>query len=95
MHECIRKLRFNFMNGMSLILVSKTKEKQIDNCITRLRKLMLSCGFGTITDELICDRLVIGLVDIHECCFTSSRQMILSLFISCFLATSWNSYFPL
>lgn len=69
----------------------QTKGESIDNYITCLRKLLLPCEFGTITDELICDRVVIGLVDTHECCFASSRETILSLFISCFLVASWKT----
>ena len=33
----------------------------IDNYLTRLRKLASSCEFGPLPDELLCDRLVVGL----------------------------------
>lgn len=35
--------------------------ESVDSYITRLRKLASSCEFGTLTDELIRDKLVIGL----------------------------------
>ena len=35
----------------------------VDSYVTRLRKLASSCEFGTLTDELIRDKLVIGLND--------------------------------
>lgn len=37
--------------------------ESVDSYVTRLRKLALSCKFGTLTDELIRDKLVIGLND--------------------------------
>ena len=41
----------------------KNQEESVDNYVTRLRKLASSCEFGTLTDKLIRDRLVIGLID--------------------------------
>jgi len=78
MHECIRKLHFKpqhnvFYEWYVFNSCEQNKGESIDNYITCLQKLALSCEFGTVTDELICDRLVIGLVDIHECCFAFSR----------------------
>ena len=35
--------------------------ESIDSYITRLRKFASSCEFGTLTDELIREKLVIGL----------------------------------
>lgn len=35
----------------------------MDAYVNRLRKLASSCDFGTLTDELIRDRLVIGVQD--------------------------------
>ena len=100
MHECIRKLHFKpqhniFYEWYVFNSCEQNKGEPIDNYITSPRKLALSCEFGTITDELISDRLVIGLIDQHECCFASSRETILSFFTSCVLAASWNSYSPL
>ena len=37
--------------------------ESVDSYITRLRKFASSCEFGTLTDELICDKMVIGLND--------------------------------
>ena len=37
--------------------------ESFDNYVTRLRKCASSCEFGLLTDELIRDRLVIGLLD--------------------------------
>ena len=37
--------------------------RPVDSYVTRLRKLASSCEFGTLTDELIHDKLVIGLND--------------------------------
>ena len=34
-----------------------------DELVNRLRKQASSCKFGTLTDEMICDRIVIGLQD--------------------------------
>ena len=64
----------------------QTKGESIDNYITCLRKLLLPCEFGTITDELICDRVVIGLVDTHECCFASN---IGKRFFPCLFPAFW------
>lgn len=38
-------------------------EEGIDEFVNRLRKLASSCKFGTLTDEMIRDRIVIGLQD--------------------------------
>ena len=35
--------------------------KNLSKVVTRLRKLAASCEYGALTDELIRDRLVIGL----------------------------------
>ena len=37
--------------------------ESVDSYVTRLRKFASSCKFGTLTDELICDKLVIGIID--------------------------------
>jgi len=37
--------------------------ESVDSYVTRLRKLASSCEFGTLTDELIRDRLVLGVID--------------------------------
>ena len=36
-------------------------EESVQSYVTRLRKLAASCEYGALTDELIRDRLVIGL----------------------------------
>ena len=38
-------------------------EETVDNFINRLRKAASTCQFGTLTEGLIRDRLVIGLKD--------------------------------
>ena len=45
---------------MFLIRVG-SKAKNLSKVVTRLRKLAASCDYGALTDELIRDRLVIGL----------------------------------
>jgi len=50
------------MSGMFSILVNKIKES-FDSYVTRIRKFASSCKFGTLTDELIRDKLVIGIID--------------------------------
>ena len=40
---------------------SQTSEESVQTYVTRLRKLAVSCEYGALTDEFICDRLVIGL----------------------------------
>ena len=37
--------------------------ESVDSYVTHLRKFALSCKFGTLTDELICDKFVIGIND--------------------------------
>ena len=37
--------------------------ESVDSYVTRLRKLASSCKFGTLTDELIRDKLVIGIIE--------------------------------
>ena len=37
--------------------------ESVDSYVTRLRKFASSCNFGTLTDELIRDKLVIGILD--------------------------------
>ena len=37
--------------------------ESVDSYVTRLRKFASSCKFGTLTDELIHDKLVIGILD--------------------------------
>ena len=41
----------------------QTPEKTVDGYVNRLRKLASSCQFGTLTEEIISDRLVIGIQD--------------------------------
>ena len=38
-------------------------DEGIDEFVNRLRKQASSCKFGTLTDEMICNRIVIGLQD--------------------------------
>ena len=37
--------------------------ESVDSYVTRLQKFASSCKFGTLTDELIHDKLVIGIID--------------------------------
>lgn len=41
----------------------QTPEETVDCFVNRLRKLASSCQFGTLTEEMIRDRLVIGIQD--------------------------------
>ena len=41
----------------------QTPEETVDGYVNRLRKLASSCQFGTLTEEMIRDRLVIGIQD--------------------------------
>ena len=41
----------------------QTPEETVDCYVNRLRKLASSCQFGTLTEEMIRDRLVIGIQD--------------------------------
>ena len=41
----------------------QTPEETVDGYVNRLRKLASSCQFGTLTEEMIRDRLVIGIHD--------------------------------
>jgi len=41
----------------------QSHDEHVDAYVDRLRKLASSCDFGALTNELICDRLVIGLRD--------------------------------
>ena len=41
----------------------QTPEETVDGYVNRLRKLASSCQFGTLTEEMIRDRLVIGIED--------------------------------
>ena len=41
----------------------QTLEETVDGYVNRLRKLASSCQFGTLTEEMIRDRLVIGIQD--------------------------------
>ena len=41
----------------------QTPEESVDGYVNRLRKLASSCQFGTLTEEMIRDRLVIGIRD--------------------------------
>ena len=42
----------------------QTPEETVDSYVNRLKKLASSCQFGTLTEEMIRDRLVIGIQDI-------------------------------
>ena len=41
----------------------QTPEETVDGYVNRLRKLASSCQFGTLTEEMIRDGLVIGIQD--------------------------------
>ena len=42
---------------------SQQQEESTDEYVNRLRKYAASCNFGSLTDELIRDRLVLGIRD--------------------------------
>lgn len=43
------------------------EEENIDGYPNRLRKLASTCEFGNLSDQMICDRLVIGIKDHNAC----------------------------
>lgn len=67
---CIGALEAHFKPKRNVVyerykfnLCSQNAEESVDDYVNRLRKLPSSCQFGTLTDELIRDRLVLGITD--------------------------------
>ncbi|CAB4031929.1 Hypothetical predicted protein [Paramuricea clavata] len=67
---CIGALEAHFKPKRNVVyeryefnLCSQNAEESVDDYVNRLRKLASSCQFGTLTDELIRDRLVLGITD--------------------------------
>ena len=62
--KCLEALESYFKPSRNLVYeryVFNTCEESVQSYVTRLRKLAASCEYGALTDELIRDRLVIGL----------------------------------
>ena len=67
---CIGALEAHFKPKRNVVyerykfnLCSQNAEESVDDYVNRLRKLASSCQFGTLTVELIRDRLVLGITD--------------------------------
>ena len=68
--ECIKALESYFKPKRNVVyeryqfnMCTQNLEEPVDSFINRLRKAASTCEFGMLTDELIRDRLVIGLQD--------------------------------
>ena len=66
--KCLEALENYFKPGRNLVYERyvfntcvQQSEETIQSYVTRLRKLAATCEYGALTDELIRDRLVIGL----------------------------------
>ena len=69
-NECVKALESYFKPKRNVVyeryqfnLCTQNPEEPVDSYINRLRKAASTCQFGTLTEELIRDRLVIGLQD--------------------------------
>ena len=69
-NECVKALESYFKPKRNVFyeryqfnLCTQNPEEPVDSYINRLRKAASTCQFGTLTEELIRDRLVIGLQD--------------------------------
>ena len=69
-HECIEGLEAYFKPKRNVVyerylfnMCQQNSEETVDSYVNRLRKAASTCHFGTLTEELIRDRLVIGLRD--------------------------------
>ena len=67
--ECIKALEAYFKPKRNVvyerylfIMCQQNSGETVDSYVNRLRKAASTCQFGTITEELIRDRLVIGFV---------------------------------
>ena len=70
MHECIDALEAYFKPKWTVVyerylfnMSQQNPDEPVDGYVNRLRKAASTCQFGTLTEELIRDRLVIGLRD--------------------------------
>ena len=69
-NECVKALELYFKPKRNVVyeryqfnMCTQNLEEPVDAYINRLRKAASTCQFGTLTEELIRDRLVIGLQD--------------------------------
>ena len=69
-NTCMEALQAHFKPKRNVVyeryifnLCSQNTDESIDEFLTRIRKLSSSCEFGTLTDELIRDKLVLGIRD--------------------------------
>ena len=65
-HTCMEALQAHFKPKRNVVyeryifnLCSQNPDESIDELLTRIRKLSSSCEFGTLTDELIREKLVL------------------------------------
>ena len=70
MHECIEALEAYFKPKRNVVyerylfnMCQQNPDEPVDGYVNRLRKAASTCQFGTLTEELIRDVLVIGLRD--------------------------------
>ena len=70
MHECIEALEAYFKPKRNVVyerylfnMCQQNPDEPVDGYVNRLRKAASTCQFGTLTEELIRERLVIGLRD--------------------------------
>ena len=70
MQECIEALEAYFKPKRNIVyerylfnMCQQNPDEPVDGYVNRLRKAASTCQFGTLTEELIRDRLVIGLRD--------------------------------
>ena len=70
MNECIEALEAYFKPKRNVVyerylfnMCQQNPDEPVDGYVNRLRKAASTCQFGTLTEELIRDRLVIGLRD--------------------------------
>jgi len=77
---CIQALEAYFKPKRNVVyeryqfnMCTQSPEETTDSFMNRLRKAASTCQFGTLTEELIRDRLVIGLKD-HSTKFTTLKR---------------------
>lgn len=67
---CVEALETHFKPKRNVVyeryvfnMCSQNAEETVDEFVNRIRKLASSCQFGTLTEELIRDKLVLGISD--------------------------------